>query len=246
MVDETLADCGWQEVVTLFRRVAQQEDIGYPDLTYHYDYPIRPGLLRDALLAILDLPVGIDGDLLRMFGRFKARSLDEFQTKVMRKAPKVLHTQIENGNTYFIRAENLRKTPLEHLIPLIDDQRREDILESIRNNWHHAALVAWVPYLAEDEEFRKILARKKIDIIESIRDDKVLVDAAVLLKRFAWPREDPAVIEAIRDRIEDESKEIAYCLLQTLRELDMFRKHSELRDALDRYSDEMKGFVLRM
>ncbi len=128
VVDELLAELGWQEVITLFCRVAQRKDMGHLQLTYHDVYYIPPGLLRDALLSILDMPVDIDGDLLRMFGRFKAHSLSELRGKVMRKAPKVLRTQIENGNTYFIRGEALRKTPLEQLIPLIDDQRREEVL----------------------------------------------------------------------------------------------------------------------
>jgi hypothetical protein len=122
--------------------------------------------------------------------------------------------------------------------------RREDILESIRRNWHHAALVAYVPYLAEDEDFHRAFVRAKPRIIESIRQDKSLIDAAIMVKRFAWIREDSAVIEALCDRIRDESKDTPYSMLRTLRELDMFLELPELKATLNRFSPEERNVIL--
>lgn len=122
--------------------------------------------------------------------------------------------------------------------------RKEDILESIYKNWHHAALVAYVPYLAEDEDFHRAFVRTKPRIIESIREDKSLIDATIMVKRFAWIREDSAVIEALCDRIHDESKDTPHSMLRALRELDMFLAYPELKTALERFSPEERNVIL--
>lgn len=139
-VEAILQNYGWRNIVSALRKIPDwnaldpQEVIRESRRAWNGDngiHPIRRGTLRDSLLRVLGLePVaGIDTDLLKTFGRFKACDLTELREKVAGKARKVLRTQIENKCTYFLNTSKIIDTPFESLIPLIRQARADELVE---------------------------------------------------------------------------------------------------------------------
>ncbi len=119
--------------------------------------------------------------------------------------------------------------------------RRNDIPESIRKSWHHASTYG-MGAIASGEGVPKTLRKQSPKSSRASGRTKT-TDAAVVLKRCTSLREDTVVNRAVRDMTQGQSKETSYWLLDTLRELDVFREHPKLRALLDRHSDEMRGRV---
>ncbi|MGY5876569.1 MAG: hypothetical protein RTU30_12545 [Candidatus Thorarchaeota archaeon] len=119
--------------------------------------------------------------------------------------------------------------------------RREDIIEETQENWHHGALVTYVPYLVNDEDVVKAIADAKPLIIEDILKSENLVDAIVLMKAYEWIRHDPDVVDAIHRRLLDNPDGM---LLRTLAECNMYHRYPQLMDILNTFSEDYKKSIL--
>ena len=131
-VDTLLQKQGWGKTIALLREILVGED-QYSGLWYWKQdnlLPLKEGKFRDGLLNILGLEhiPGIDVDLLKTFGRFRANSLQELREKANSKATSILRSQIKKRNTYFIDTAQLEGTAFESLIPEIKKQRAQEFL----------------------------------------------------------------------------------------------------------------------
>ncbi|MHA1424304.1 MAG: HEAT repeat domain-containing protein, partial [Candidatus Thorarchaeota archaeon] len=129
-IDTLLQEQGWSKTVALLRKIPVEDDeyTGYWFWNRVDLLTLKEGIIRDGLLSILGLECvpGIDVDLLKTFGRFKAHSLHELREKVISKAIILLKVQIQRGNTYFIDTGQLIGTSFESLVPEVKKQRAQE------------------------------------------------------------------------------------------------------------------------
>lgn len=135
MIDRTLEEYSWSEIVTLLQKVPvlKADEVHWSRWGLYSRprvLPVRVGKIRDGLLSLfgLDCVSGIDVDLLKEFRRFKVGELEELRTKVSYKVMKLLTSQIGKGNTFFLDTEKMRGTPYESLVPKIEYQRAQEFI----------------------------------------------------------------------------------------------------------------------
>ncbi len=121
--------------------------------------------------------------------------------------------------------------------------RREDIIASIRENWHHGVLVMWVPYLKGDDEVQQTIVDAKPKILEEIQCGAHLTDAAILIEQLDWMRKDPEIIEAIRKRILDQSREFESSLMTAVKETRLYEQYPQLVEAIDTCGEGIADWV---
>ncbi|MHA1137062.1 MAG: HEAT repeat domain-containing protein [Candidatus Thorarchaeota archaeon] len=137
LVEASLEDHSWSEVVSLLKRIPfrlierryyRKREIPPWMLLRYSVTAVDVGKMRDGLLSILGLErvIGIDVDLLKTFGRFRVRNLKELRRKVARKARRVLREQISRDNTFFLDTRQMR--PLRALVPRIKRSRGEEFM----------------------------------------------------------------------------------------------------------------------
>ncbi|TET11357.1 MAG: hypothetical protein E3J86_03120, partial [Candidatus Thorarchaeota archaeon] len=135
MIDGALEEYSWSEMAFLLQGVpVLKADEVYWSRWKLYSrpgvLPVRVGKIRDGLLSLfgLDCVNGIDVDLLKEFRRFKAGDLEELRTKVSDKVMRLLNSQIGGGNTFFLDTNQMRGTPYESLVPIIEDHRAQEFI----------------------------------------------------------------------------------------------------------------------
>lgn len=122
-------------------------------------------------------------------------------------------------------------------------KRRPDIRKQVSENWHDGVFALWTPYLRDDEDIMRILKEAKPLILEEIRERDSMVDVSILLMQLEWVREDPEIVEAIKNRIMKTSMN-NNLLLGKLRECDMFTRYPQLIDGLSGYRKEYRDWIL--
>ena len=123
-------------------------------------------------------------------------------------------------------------------------ERKRDIIDQIRNNWHESVCLTRTPYLIHDEDVRQVLSEARQDMIQDIIEGDHLVDISFLMKELEWLRHDTKIVEAVRDRVSNASARFDYLFMKTLKECGMFQKYPELKDALSLHGDNTKAWVL--
>jgi len=110
--------------------------------------------------------------------------------------------------------------------------RLDHLIEHAEENWHEAALIVSIPYLAEHDAIKQAILAAKPDIVNRIRNEKYLTDEILLLRHLEWIRNDKDVLRAIRDRILNDSIHIWSTLAKLIHSNQMLR-HPELVEALN-------------
>jgi len=123
-------------------------------------------------------------------------------------------------------------------------ERKRDIIDNIRNNWHEGVCLTRTPYLIHDEDVRQVLSDARPAMIQNIIEGVSLVDISFLMKELEWLRHDIKIVEAVRHRISNTSAEFDYVFMKTLRECGMFQKYPELMDALSLHGENTKAMIL--
>lgn len=110
--------------------------------------------------------------------------------------------------------------------------RLDHLIEHAEENWHEAALIVSIPYLAEHDAIKQAIMTSKPDIVNRIRNEKHLTDEILLLRHLEWLRNDRDVLEAIRDRILNKEIHLWSDLAKVIHDNQML-KHPELIEALN-------------
>jgi len=121
--------------------------------------------------------------------------------------------------------------------------RREDILEQIRENWHNVVMALWTPYLRNDADIVRVIEEAKPLILEEINERDSMVDVCALLLQLDWIRDDPDILDALLKRIRDKTKS-NHLLLEKMSESNMFESHTRLIDGLSVYRKEYRDWIL--
>jgi hypothetical protein len=137
LVEKQIESCGWKETTSLLRGIPVRTVDNYYDLSWrkhHYGsevFPVRAGKIRDGLLHILGLDCvpGIDVDLIKIFGRFRVKSLEELREKVSTRAMRLLTVQINRSTTFFLDTGQMRGSSFESLIPQVKKQRAQEFTD---------------------------------------------------------------------------------------------------------------------
>lgn len=122
--------------------------------------------------------------------------------------------------------------------------RKEDIIQQIKENWHHGSLVVSTPFLINDDDIQQAIMDSIPHISHAIRTEDRLVDAAVLVQQVEWIRNDPEIVKAIRDRLLDTKANFADVFMKEAAKVGIFYQHPELMDALNTRSTSTREYVL--
>jgi predicted nucleotide-binding protein (sugar kinase/HSP70/actin superfamily) len=122
--------------------------------------------------------------------------------------------------------------------------RKKDVIEKIRENWHESVCLTSTPYLIHDAEVRQVLDDARQDMIREILEEEHLVDISFLIKELEWLRHDTKIVGAIRERISDTSARFDYIFMKTLKECGMFQQYPELMDALNLHDYDTIAWIL--
>jgi hypothetical protein len=122
--------------------------------------------------------------------------------------------------------------------------RKKDIIDQIRENWHDSVCLTSTHYLIHDEEVRSVLSDAREDMIREISEKDHLVDISFLMKELEWLRHDPKIVEAVRKRILNTSAKFDYVFMKTMKECRMFQLYPELMSALKTYDTKTVEWVL--
>ena len=118
-LDRCLYDASWQEIMEHLR---EESD---------YDSMLTRGVIRDAIIEILDLRLlqGLDGDLTRMLEGLKGENLVELREEALPLAVSYMEKQIRQGNTFFLDPTAMSEHgELARLVPKILEVREKQIL----------------------------------------------------------------------------------------------------------------------
>ncbi len=94
-----------------------------------WDMPLRYGVVRDAMIEILNLHHlnGIDGGLCDHFADLRSDSIYSLRDEAQALAIEILKNQIRKGNTFFLNVDELSTTECSVLIPDIVRIRQRQI-----------------------------------------------------------------------------------------------------------------------
>jgi hypothetical protein len=114
----------WPYIVEELRRASQQREI-----IRGWGIPLRPGILRDSMVAILglqDMP-GLDVDFLKSFKGIDERHIEDLRLASRHLAINLMRDQIAAGSTYFMDTELMKENDQAVLVPGVIESRTNEI-----------------------------------------------------------------------------------------------------------------------
>ena len=121
---------------------------------------------------------------------------------------------------------------------------KDAIISSVSEFWQESAFITYVPVLMMNEDIRQVIADAKPKLLKTLRNDEQLVNASVLIQRVDWIREDPDVIEAVRDRLLDKTKSTDPTLIETIQKGGLFQQNPVLKDTFERLDTQTQQWIL--
>ena len=156
-----------------------------------------------------------------------------------------VNIRINRGNLYPVYLAGVMGLSEHPSIKKAIFEVKDAIISSVAEFWQESAPLSYVPVLMNDEDIRQVIADAKSKLLNTLREDEHLVNASILIQRVDWIREDSDVIEAVRDRLLDKTKNTEPILIETLQKYGLFQQNPVLKDTFERLDTQTQEWILR-